>query len=517
MLTSEEKPWWRSSQEREKEPHAMTKKYSRKALTNWSVLRFSIIGPLLANPPEQGGLGGELKLLAAQSYQHPTQDRLVSFGASTIERWYYKALQASDPVAALGRKSREDAGQSKAVGPELLSALGQQYKSYPSWSYQLHSDNLAALVKERPELGEAPSYSTVQRRMKERGWYKKSSSHNKTAGQLAAAARLEAREVRSYESTHVHALWHLDFHQGGLSVTDNRGQYHKPMALCVLDDRSRVCCHLQWFLHETACVLYHGLMQAFHKRGLPRGLMSDNGSAMLAHETRNGLLSLSIQHERTLPYSPYQNGKQECFWGQLEGRLMAMLSRVQPLTLDFLNRATQAWVEMEYNRAHHEEIGCAPIERMLAGPDVSRPSPATEALRFAFTAHETRMQRQSDGTLQLQGVRFEVPARLRHLRQQQVHYQGWDLSRAWLVDPRTGDELAQIYPQDKTKNSQGQRRTLSPPAETVSPLPPDADPCPPLLRKLLSDYAATGLPPAIIALAEDSLPTTATGEVSYEG
>ncbi|MCJ7604018.1 MAG: DDE-type integrase/transposase/recombinase [Desulfobulbaceae bacterium] len=495
----------------------MKQKYLNKALTNWKALRFSIIGPLLANPPEKGELGEKIKLLAQQSYRHPTQDRLVTFGASTIERWYYKALQASDPIAALDRKSREDTGQSKAMGPELLAALGQQYKSYPSWSYQLHADNLAALMQEQPELGEAPSYSTVCRRMKERGWYKKSSSRNKTPGQIEAAGRLAAREVRSYESQHVHALWHLDFHQGRLSVTDSRGQYHKAMALCVLDDRSRLCCHIQWFLRETACVLYHGLMQAFHKRGLPRSLMTDNGSAMLAHETRNGLLTLSVQHERTLPYSPYQNGKQESFWGQLEGRLMAMLSRVKPLTLDFLNRTTQAWVEMEYNRAHHEEIGCAPIDRLLAGPDVSRPSPAGEVLRFAFTAHETRMQRQSDGTLQLAGVRFEVPSRLRHFKQLQVHYQGWDLSRVWLVDPRTGDEIAQIHPQDKTKNTQGKRRTLSPPAESLSPPEPDADPCPPLLRKLLKDYAATGLPPAIIPLAEDPLQTTATGDANHEG
>ena len=50
--------------------------------------------------------------------------------------------------------------------------------------------------------------------------------------------------------------------------------------------------------------------------------MSDNGSAMTAHEIENGLLRLGIIHEKTLPYSPFQNGKQEAFWGQVEGRLV---------------------------------------------------------------------------------------------------------------------------------------------------------------------------------------------------
>ena len=66
--------------------------------------------------------------------------------------------------------------------------------------------------------------------------------------------------------------------------------------------------------------LIHGLSQAFMKRGLPRALMTDNGAAMLADETVTGLASLGIVHQTTLPYSPYQNAKQESFWGREIGR-----------------------------------------------------------------------------------------------------------------------------------------------------------------------------------------------------
>ena len=54
--------------------------------------------------------------------------------------------------------------------------------------------------------------------------------------------------------------------------------------LGILDDHSRLCCHLQWYLSETAEDLVHGLSQAIQKRGLPRALMTDNGSAMIAEE-----------------------------------------------------------------------------------------------------------------------------------------------------------------------------------------------------------------------------------------
>lgn len=75
------------------------------------------------------------------------------------------------------------------------------------------------------------------------------------------------------------------------------------MLMGVIDDRSRLVCHLQWYPDETAQSLIHALCQAFMKRGLPRALMTDNGAAMLEGE---------------------------------EG-----------LTLEALNLATQAWTEQE--------------------------------------------------------------------------------------------------------------------------------------------------------------------------
>lgn len=135
------------------------------------------------------------------------------------------------------------------------------------------------------------------------------------------------------------------------------------LALGILDDHSRLCCHLQWYLSETAEDLVHGLSQAIQKRGLPRALLTDNGSAMIADEVTEGLLRLGIVHELTLPYSLYQNGKQECFWASLEGRLLAMLGGVGELTLSLLNGATQARVDRAYNRTRHRELSCAPVER----------------------------------------------------------------------------------------------------------------------------------------------------------
>jgi hypothetical protein len=177
---------------------------------------------------------------------------------------------------------------------------------------------------------------------------------------------------------------------------------------------------------------------------------------------------------------------------------MAMLERVEPLTLDLLNRATAAWVEADYNREVHSELGTTPLARLLESPDVSRPSPDLPTLRFRFTQSRRSTQRQSDGTISILGVRFELPSHLRFCRHVPVRFQRWDLSVAYVVDERTGDPIARIFPIDTERNASGRRRSLEPEAPRSSLDLSQLDPIPPLLRKILADHAATGLPPAYI-------------------
>jgi len=195
---------------------------------------------------------------------------------------------------------------------------------------------------------------------------------------------------------------------------------------------------------------------------------------------------------------------------------MAMLEGVADLTLATLNEATQAWCEYEYNRAVHSETGEAPLARYLAGPEVLRISPDSEALRQAFTRTEKRTQRHSDGTLTIAARRFEVPNRYRHLRELYVRYAQWDLSQVYLVDERNGEILCRLYPQDKQRNARGVRRALEPLAGaapqrgcdaaniTDATAPRTEGRMAPLLAKLIAQQTTTGLPPAYLPKDEPS-------------
>lgn len=460
----------------------------------WARLRFSIIGYLLAAPPVPGELHAALVQLAAKTWRHPVSGFDVEFGVSTLQRWYYAARRANDPVAALKDRLRGDIGRFPSLTPLVIETLTAQYREHQGWTAQLHYDNLRAALKESDTT--IASYPTIRRYLKAQGMFRQAKPKRATAGALAARDRLERLEVRSFEVDHVCALWHLDFHHGSRRVLTRKGEWVTPMLMCVIDDRSRLVCHLQWYLDETAESLIHALCQAFMKRGLPRALMTDNGAAMLAEETTNGLAKLGVLHQTTLPYSPYQNAKQESFWGRIEGRLMAMLEGEESLTLDALNLATQAWTEQEYHRTRHTEINATPLAHYLAGPSVRRECPDSAVLSAAFRVEVRRKQRRSDGTVSLEGGRFEIPSAYRHLEHVNLQYARWDLTRVDMVDPRTGAILCAAKPLDKSANANGQRRRLAPANTDLTPLQPVGLPA--LMTELLAEYAATGLPPAYL-------------------
>ena len=67
------------------------------------------------------------------------------------------------------------------------------------------------------------------------------------------------------------------------------------------------------------------------------------------------------------------------------------------------------------------------------------------------------------------------------------------------MDPRRGTHLGTLLPVDKERNADRRRRALVDPAVATMPAPAPAPVgIAPLLRQLMAEYAATGLPPAYV-------------------
>jgi len=442
--------------------------------------RYRIIAELIERPPAPRELATRLRAIAAKQHIFIGHEEPVRVCMRTLERWYASARNAPRPAEALQPKLRSDRGEDRAMKKTHKDWIGTFRVAHPSWSVQLLFDNLVATGDES-----VPSYSTVLRFMRASGLL--------VAG--PASHRRSRREVRSFEVGYVGELWHMDFHKGSRMILTEKGEYVTPLCVAFIDDKSRLACHAQWYVNETTEVLVHAFIQAVMKRGLPRTFYTDCGAAMRGAEFTTGLETLSVRQERTLPYSPHQNGKQEAFWQPLEGRLMKMVPKHTSLTLELLNKYTQAWVELDYNAKEHRETKQAPHERFLSLTSVHRPPPGIEEMRSAFALRVTRSQRQTDGTITLDGVRFEVPQSYRHIEELKLSYARWDLSRAEILCPVTNKVLTRIHPVPLERNASGIRRGTPDPAlacalekESVE-LGEAGCNLPPLLARCLEDHA----------------------------
>jgi putative transposase len=240
----------------------MTKHEDTPARVRWARLRFSIIGPLLASPAEAGDLAARLDEIAALTYAHPSTGRRVRFARSTIERWYYAAKnEPRDPLRALERKVHGRAGLHVSIGPKLAEVIRAQHAAHPRWTCQLHVDNLKAQARVDPSIGPVPSRMTLSRYRQSQGLVRSK------AKRTVLSDPFVSREMRSFEVSHVGGLWHLDFHIGSRRVIELDGSWIHAHLFGMLDDRSRLGCHLQWYRAEAAQTLVHGLCQGSRSVG----------------------------------------------------------------------------------------------------------------------------------------------------------------------------------------------------------------------------------------------------------
>ena len=288
-------------------------------------MRFSVIGQLLASPPPKGELRARLKELAARTWRHPITGEPVRFGFSTIEAWFYQAArERRDPVRVLRRKVRKDAGLQDSLSGAMRQVLLAQYAGHRSWSIQLHWDNLQALARSDTELGPLPSYSTIRRFFKAQGLFKRRRlSSRRTDGAERAEARLAEREVRSYEAEYV-ADSLTGMHTTARAKSSRRAASGRHRVLFgVLDDRSRLVCHLQWYLGaESAQNMAHTVSQAFMKRGLPRcGHERQRRGDDAPRKSAKGWRDSESCTRRRLPYqSRTRTEKSKCSGRSVEGR-----------------------------------------------------------------------------------------------------------------------------------------------------------------------------------------------------
>jgi hypothetical protein len=220
-----------------------------------------------------------------------------------------------------------------------------------------------------------------------------------------------SKDRRRFAFEQAGELWMSDVMHGP-AVTTEQGRKRKSYLVGLLDDATRVVPFAAFALSETTAAFLPALKQAILRRGIPKRLYVDNGSAFRSHHLALVCAKLGITLIHARPYQPAAKGKQERWFRTARMQLLPTLTASDLASLEALNRRLWAWVEGEYHRSpHHGLGGMAPLDRWaMAAGEVRLVGPDCD-LDDLFLFEQKRVV-QKDRTVSLHGTVYEVDASL---------------------------------------------------------------------------------------------------------
>jgi transposase InsO family protein len=227
-------------------------------------------------------------------------------------------------------------------------------------------------------------------------------------------------DLDRFEAAHPNDLWQADMLAGPfLPDPQQPGKVRRAWLYAFLDDHSRLCLDARFSFKGDMPALELCMRRAIQKWGVPVKVYYDNGQVFRAHHMRHICARLDIRDPiHTTVERPEGHGKIEAFNRFLRG-FIAELKASPVRTLEELNEALWAWLDLEYQQRTHGETGEPPLARWRAGVERVRYADE-EALRLAFLWTEHRTADKS-GVFSLFGVRYQVGPKLAR-RKIEIHY-----------------------------------------------------------------------------------------------
>jgi hypothetical protein len=184
------------------------------------------------------------------------------------------------------------------------------------------------------------------------------------------------------------------------------GRRRKAYLIAFIDDHSRLIPQAAFYLSENLDAFLNAFEQALLKRGLPRKLYVDNGSAYRSRQLEHTCAQLSIALIHARAYQPQGKGKIERFFRTVRMQFLPTLPAEMSLTA--LNASWQLWLTT-YHQRRHSATGCSPWQRFAEHMQCLRTAPENLTDYFRIVARRTVAK---DRSITLEGRLYEAPVPL---------------------------------------------------------------------------------------------------------
>lgn len=336
-----------------------------------ALFRYQIISPLLAMDIPRGEKTKMYQELASKEWVNPSGEK-VKVSPDTIRYWLRRYKKK-------GFEGLKDVVRSLRGGkiPEETVIKACQLKQ------EVPERSIGKIINIMEEMALVVP-----------GVLAKSTLHRELQHKGLSARTLkfpDKKDLARWQADYANDLWQSDMLGGpNLPDPDHPGQTRKTWLYTFIDDASRMITYGRFFFKGDLPALELVFKRSIQRCGATRVCYYDNGQCYRAHHMKAICAELGIHNPIfTEVRRPEGHGKVEAWNHNCTKNFLAELKASHVTTLDELNDLFLVWVEYEYNRSVHSEIGCSPRERWLR--DAARFRYVTEEkLRKAFLWEEER-------------------------------------------------------------------------------------------------------------------------------
>ena len=357
-----------------------------------ALFRYGCIADLLHLARGKRGIGDMIAKKAEQDHEIPGSLR-SRVAPETIRGWLKDYRRGG--FDALLPKVRNDLGQARVIPQEVADLLCTIKDDKPALSVRMVIEAARASTEVPADVDLAPA--TVHRLLSRAGLMKRRPEEP------------TSNDRRRFSFEKAGELWMSDVMHGPSVPVDGKRK-RKTYLISFLDDATRVIPYAAFALGENVTSFMPIFEQAIRRRGIPKRLYVDNGSAYRSRHLSLVCAKLGVTLIHARPYQPQGKGKQERWHREVRRQCLGTCSAQDTASLEALNRKLWGWVESEYHQAPHKGIDDeTPIDRWARVSDEVRLPDADVGALFLF---EEKRKVHKDRTVSLRGVVYEVDATL---------------------------------------------------------------------------------------------------------
>lgn len=358
-----------------------------------ALFRYGLIADLVHMPPGEKGLYCLIQKKANKEYTIPGSLR-TRVAPETIRDWLKKYRK--NGFDALLTKERNDRGKPRKIPQDVADLLISVKEETPALSVRKVIAAACQGNKIPEEIMLAPS--TVHSLLAKKGLMKKKTDEPTD------------KDHRRFSYQFAGDLFMCDVMHGP-TVRTSGNKRQKTYLIAFIDDASRVIPHAAFAMSESTADFMPVFKQAVMRRGIPLRLFVDNGAAFRSQHLALVCAKLGITLIHARAYHAQAKGKIERWFRTVRLQFLPLLTSRNTESLETINRALWAYVEMEYHQNVHRMLGETPLDCWAKiGHKVRFPEPGLDLDDlFLF---ETRRKVQKDRTVSLNGLVYEIEAAL---------------------------------------------------------------------------------------------------------